>query len=165
MDGTRWSYLKVSKDITDNPIDLALALLGVEQHQRLETIVNRANTLPEEKLQGEVADILDRLTPDETVDYEAYVLYVDKRMESHPLAQALGLVAKEVPDPDRPGENKTIFEVDPSAVSMPALELELNYYRIGNRWRATGVYCYSVYHNGSLEVKFNGEDTIQSTNL
>lgn len=143
INGTRYSYLEITKDYAVDPFDRAFALLGTQHHRRLDAIAQKLNALPEEKLTGEVSGILDLLVPCETCGVEAYELWDYKTSGSFKVAKAIGLVGKKVPDPSgevyktsgkwgKAGEPKmiTIYEVDPNAVDMWDWELQLNNYRL-----------------------------------
>jgi hypothetical protein len=91
INGTRLSYLQITKDYAIDPFGSAFALLGTRHHRRLEAISRKLNVLSEEKLEGEVSGILDLLTVDELVDYEAYELWDYKTSGSYKIAKALGI--------------------------------------------------------------------------
>jgi len=69
LNGTRLSFLKLTKPYTVDPMERAFALLGTRHHQRLEAVARKLNVLSEEKLKGEISGILDLLEPDEGAPY------------------------------------------------------------------------------------------------
>jgi len=143
LNGTRLSFLQITKNYAVSPYERAFALLGTQHHRRLEKIAEKINALSEERLQGEVSGILDLLVPDEMASDERYILMDYKTSGSFKVAKALGLVRRKVPDPSgevyktsgkwgKAGDTKmvTIYEPDESVVDMWDWELQVNNYRL-----------------------------------
>jgi hypothetical protein len=145
INGTRYEFLKLTRDFTIDPKDRAFALLGSRHHERLAVIAQKTEALAEEQvgLDEDVSAILDLLTPDDKTSTEYYVLWDYKTSGSFKVAKALGLVGQKVPDPSgevykssgkwgKAGECKTVlvYRRDPAAIDMHDWELQLNKYRL-----------------------------------
>ena len=143
LNGTRLSFLKLTKPYTVDPMERAFALLGTRHHQRLEAVARKLNVLSEEKLKGEISGIFDLLEPDELSVVEAYLLTDYKTWGSFKVARALGLVESKVPDPSgavyrksgswgKAGTPKmvSIWTPNPEGADLFNEEMQLNNYRI-----------------------------------
>jgi hypothetical protein len=143
LNGTRMTFLQITKDYAIQPYEQAFALLGTRHHHRLEKVALKVNALSEEQLGGDITGILDLLVPDENSEIETYELWDYKTSGSFQVAKALGLQGVKVPDPTgavyqksgnwgKAGSPKmiTIWEEHPENADMDDWILQLNHYRL-----------------------------------
>lgn len=107
LNGTRYSYLTITKEYAQSPDNYAFALLGTRHHKKLESVAKRLEMTAEKYLDGDIKGILDLLVEDGKGGYE---LWDYKTSGSYKIANALGLTRE--------------------AVHIQDWELQLNNYRI-----------------------------------
>ena len=140
LNGTMYSFLKLTQPYAIDPDGMAFALLGTKHHQQLGDIAKTLNLPSEIALTDEDRDIFDLLEPDNG----GWTLTDYKTWGSYRVAKVLGIVeAGKKPDPSGEvykrggkwgavGSPKmvTVFQQMPQEADNHDTELQLNRYRV-----------------------------------
>ncbi|KKN75189.1 hypothetical protein LCGC14_0383480 [marine sediment metagenome] len=140
LNGTMYSFLKLTQPYTVDPDSMAFALLGSKHHQQLSDVAKTLNLPSEIPLTDEDRDIFDLLEPDNG----GWTLTDYKTWGSFRVAKCLGIVKTgKQPDPSgevykragawgAAGSPKMIdvFQQVPSEADNWETEMQLNRYRI-----------------------------------
>lgn len=140
LNGTMYSFLKLTQPYVVDPDSMAFALLGTKHHDKLKDMAKELGLPAEIALTTEDRDIFDLLEPDNG----GYVLTDYKTWGSFKVAKAIGIVKTGMkPDPSgevykrsgawgKAGSPKMIpvFRAMPGEADNYDTELQLNRYRI-----------------------------------
>lgn len=140
LNGTMYTFLKLTKPYTIDPDKMAFALLGSKHHDKLRDVAKELNLPAEIPLTTEDRDIFDLLEPENG----GWTLTDYKTWGSYRVAKCLGLVeAGKKPDPSgatyktsgkwgAAGSPKmvSVFQRMPQQADNWETELQLNRYRI-----------------------------------
>jgi hypothetical protein len=131
LNGTRYSYLEITKDYAVSPDEYAFALIGTRHHKILDEVAKKLGMISEKKLEGtEVSGILDLLVPDNNGGFELWDI---KTSGSYKIANALGLTKE--------------------PVHIKDWELQLNNYRLmleGLDFKITKMFIQATARDGGL---------------
>lgn len=140
LNGTMYTFLKITQPYVIDPDSMAFALLGTKHHQRLDEVAKALNLPSEIPLTDEDRDIFDLLEPENG----AWTLTDYKTWGSYRVAKALGIVQTgKKPDPSgavyktsgkwgAAGSPKMVgvFQSMPQQADNWDTELQLNRYRL-----------------------------------
>ncbi len=140
LNGTMYTFLKLTQPYTIDPDSMAFALLGTKHHQQLSDIAKTLNLPSEIPLTDDDRDIFDLLEPDDG----GWTLTDYKTWGSYRVAKCLGIVETgKKPDPSGAVYQKsgkwgaagspkmvTVFQQMPQQADNFDTELQLNRYRI-----------------------------------
>ena len=140
LNGTMYSFLKLTQPYVVDPDDMAFALLGSIHHDKMRDMAKELGLPAEIALTTEDRDIFDLLEPDN----DGYILTDYKTWGSFKVAQAIGMVKTgQRPDPSgevykrsgawgKAGTPKMVpvFRAMPGEAENTDAELQLNRYRI-----------------------------------
>lgn len=140
LNGTMYSFLKLTQPYTIDPDGMAFALLGTKHHDRLADVAKTLNLPSEIPLTDEDRDIFDLLEPDDG----GWTLTDYKTWGSYRVARVIGVTeGGNRPDPSgaiyktsgkwgKAGSPKMVrwFRTDPNMADNWETEMQLNRYRI-----------------------------------
>ena len=141
LNGTMYTFLKLTQPYTVDPDSMAFALLGTKHHQQLDEVAKALNLSSEIALTGDDRDIFDLLEHDAD---GTWTLTDYKTWGSYRVAKVLGIVETgKKPDPSgavyqksgkwgKAGSPKmvTVFQQMPQQADNMDTELQLNRYRV-----------------------------------
>lgn len=125
LNGTMYSWLKITRDYAIIPQSRAFALLGTRHHQRLNDVAKQLGVQSEIELDGAVTGVSDLLE----IENGEVVLTDMKTYGSYKLCRIVGRVSVPAPRGGKTAQPKTWYD-DPDQADTMDLELQLNHYRV-----------------------------------